>query len=279
MLSIVIVNFKNPALLRLCLKSLNQVLKKDFEKEIIVIDVAGSIQTRNVITEEFPQTKLFPFKDNIGFTRGVNEGIKQSSGDNILLLNPDIIALPGAVEDMYSFMKANPKIGILGPKLLNFDGSDQDSCFRFPAPITFVYRRTILSKLPFAKKHLDHFLMHDADRSKVLEVDWLFGSPIMISHAGIDKVGLMDERFFLYLSDIDWPRRFWENGFKVVYYPFSKMYHYHIRHSKGRYGLLDFILKPEGRWHLMDAIRYFKKYMNTIRSEERRVGKECRSRW
>ena len=185
MLSIVIVNFKDPALLRLCLKSLNKILDPNFEREIIVIDVASSIQTRNVVTEEFPEAKLFPFSENIGFTRGVNEGIKKSIGDFILLLNADLVPLPNSIEGMYDFMKSNPNAGIIGPRLLNFDGSDQDSCFRFPTPMTFVYRRTILGKLPFAKRHLDHFLMHDADRSRVMEVDWLFGSPIMISRVGI----------------------------------------------------------------------------------------------
>ncbi len=260
MLSIIIVNFKNPALLRLSLKSLNHVLKDDFKKEIIVIDVNSGPGTRNVVTEEFPDVKIFPFKENIGFTRGVNEGIKRSSGDFILLLNADLIPLPGSIEDMYDFMRTHPEIGIIGPKLLNFDGSHQDSCFRFPTPLTLIYRRTFLGRLPFARKHLDRFLMRDADRTKALEVDWLFGSPIMISQAGIEKIGLMDERFFLYLSDIDWPKRFWENGFKVVYYPSAKMYHYHLRHSKGRYGLLDFILRKESRWHFLDALKYFKKY-------------------
>lgn len=260
MLSIIIVNFKNPALLRLCLKSLDRILNPEFEKEIIVVDVASSIETRNVATEEFKEIKLIPFKENIGFTRGVNEGIKESKGDYFLLLNADLIPLKNSIEDMYDFMKKNPDIGMLGPKLLNFDDTDQDSCFRFPKPITFLYRRTFLGKLPFAKKHLNHFLMRDAERSKPLEVDWLFGSPIMISRKAVEKIGLMDERFFLYLSDIDWPRRFWENGFKVVYYPHAKMYHYHIQHSKGKYGLLDILLKKESRWHLMDAIKYFKKY-------------------
>ena len=260
MLSIVIVNFKNPPLLRLCLKSLERVLDPAFSKEIIVIDVASIPETRSVVTEGFPQAKIFPFKKNIGFTRGINEGIKKSQGDFILLLNADLIPTPHAVENMYNFMKAHPEIGITGPKLINFDGSDQDSCFRFPALVTILYRRTFLGRTSFGKKHLDRFLMKDKDKSKTIEADWLFGSPIMISRKGIDKVGLMDERFFLYMSDIDWPRRFWENGFKVLYYPEAKMYHYHLRHSKGKYGVLDAIFKKESRWHIFDALRYFLKY-------------------
>ena len=116
LLSIIIINFKNPALLRLCLKSLSRVLNKNFKKEIIVVDVASSLETRSVVSEFLPilsptkseqqnrgssilqsnqndlskigtEVKLIPFKNNIGFTRGVNEGIKASGGDFFLILN------------------------------------------------------------------------------------------------------------------------------------------------------------------------------------------------
>jgi len=70
----------------------------------------------------------------------------------------------------------------------------------------------------------------------------------------------MDEKFFLYMSDVDWARRFWENGFRVVYYPYSLMYHYHQRESKGRLGLFDIFINKQSRLHLIDAIRYFRKY-------------------
>ncbi len=260
MLSIVIVNFKNPALLRLCLKSLHRVLTPLFEREIIVIDVASDIKTRNVVSEEFPSVRLIPFEENIGFTRGVNEGIKSSHGDYVLLLNSDLVPLSNAIESMYQYMREDPKIGILGPKLLNFDSTNQDACFRFISPMTIIYRRTFLGKLPFGKKHLDYFFMNDKDKTEPLEADWLFGSPIMINREAINKVGFMDERFFLYLSDVDWPRRFWQNGYKVIFFPRAQMYHYHVRHSKGQYGILDVIFKKESRWHLIDAIKYFLKY-------------------
>lgn len=260
MLSIVIINFKNPPLLRLCLNSLKRTLSPDFDKEIIVVDINSSIETRNVAQEEFLGVQLVSFKNNIGFTKGVNEGIKKSKGDFVLILNPDTIPTPNAIEDMYKFMKNQPEIGMIGPQLLNFDGSIQDSCFKFPNPLTFIYRRTFLGKTPLGKKHLNYFLMRNNDRSKILETNWLSGSSTMMSREAINKVGLMDERFFLYMSDVDWPRRFWDNGYKVLYYPLARIYHYHLRESKGKYGILDIILKKESRWHLVDAVRYFRKY-------------------
>ncbi len=259
MLSIIIINFQNPPLLRLCLKSLFSALNPEFSREIIVVDVASSIETKN-IASEFPAVRLLNFKENIGYTKGVNEGIKASAGDAVLILNPDIIVLKNSVEKLYQYLKQNPSVGIIGPKLLNFDGTAQNSFFRFPLPWTLVYRRTFLKNLFLGKKHLDHFTMREIDHLRPHKVDWLMGSAIMIKQESIDKVGLMDENFFLYMSDIDWPMRFWENGYAVVYYPESEMYHYHRRDSRGRLGILDFLLKKESRWHLIDAIKYFRKH-------------------
>lgn len=257
MLSIIIVNFKNPALLRLCLKSLERALGKDLKNEIIVVDVASSTPTKNVVREEFPSVRLLSFEKNIGYTKGVNEGIKKSSGEYILILNPDIVPLKGSVEKMMEYMKNRPEIGILGPRLLNFDGSPQHSCFRFYTPLTVLYRRSSLGKLPFAKKTLDRFLMKDKNLERPVEADWIMGSALMARSKAVEKTGLLNEELFLYMSDVDWAKRFWKNGYKVVYYPESQMYHYHRRGSKG--GALDLLLKKEARWHLRDAIKYFTK--------------------
>ena len=227
--------------------------------EIIVIDISSTIETQNVVIEEFPKVKLLPFKDNIGYTKGVNEGIKASSGEYFLILNPDVIPLKGSVERMLDYIKNHKEVGLIGPRLLNFDGSKQDSCFRFYTPLTILCRRTFLGKMPFGRSVLNRFLMKDEDLTKITDVDWLMGSAVMASKKAIQKVGLMDEFLFLYFSDVDWPKRFWENGYKVIYFPEAQMYHYHPRDSKGHLGVLDLIFKKEARWHTKDALKYFHK--------------------
>lgn len=228
------------------------------------MDIVSSIETRNAVSE-FPGTKVLCFKENIGYTRGVNEGIKASTGDIVFIINPDIIPEKGAIEKMVGFINSNPNIGLLGPRLLNFDGSIQNSYFRFFGPLTIIYRRTFLGALPWAKKEMSRFLMADKDRNSVMEVGWLMGSALMATKKAIADNGFMDENLFLYLSEVDWAKRFWENGYKVVYFPEAKMYHYHRRGSKGRYDALD-IIKKETRWHIADAIRYFRK--NGLKSLE-----------
>ena len=259
MTSIAIINYKNPALLRLCLSSLKRVLSSDFKHEILVVDIATSPETRNVI-KEFLGTKLLAFKNNIGYTKGVNESIKASSGDYILILNPDIIPAAGSIEGLASYLASKINIGLAGPRLLNFDGSIQNSCFRYYTPLTILCRRSPLGRTPLGKKTLAKFMITDKNLNEPTEVEWLMGSAMMVSRKAAYKVGLMDERFFLYMSDVDWARCFWENGFKVVYYPHSEMYHYHKRESKGYFGLLDVFMNKQSRWHLIDAARYFLKY-------------------
>ncbi len=262
MLSIIIANFKNPALLRLCLTSLAKNITPGFSYEIVVTDGQTSIETQNVVLEEFAHTfskiTLVPFKENIGYTRLVNEGIKASSGDYFLILNADIITLPGSLAGMVGYLAAHPYVGLLGPQLLNFDDSIQQSYFRFYTPLTILYRR--ISHLPFAGRVLNPFLMKDLQPTKPVAVDWVMGSALLTSKAALAKIGLMDETMFLYMSEVDWAKRFWENGYAVVYYPPAKLYHFHKRESKGRFGIFDIFLRRETRWHIRDAIRYFMKH-------------------
>ncbi|MBI3335831.1 MAG: glycosyltransferase family 2 protein [Candidatus Portnoybacteria bacterium] len=259
MTSILVVNYKNPPLLRLCLSSLKRILSANFKYEIIVVDIASSVETRNVV-KEFSEVKLLTFKNNVGYTKGVNEGIKASSGNYVLILNPDVVPMSKSIEGLTTYLAANTNTGLVGPCLLNFDGSPQNSCFRYYTPLTILCRRTPFGRTPWGKKVLDKFMMADKKLSEITEAEWLMGSALMVSKKAIEKVGLMDEKLFLYMSDVDWARRFWENGFKVVYYPFSEMYHYHRRKSKGNLGPLDVLVNKESRLHLLDAVKKKKKY-------------------
>lgn len=259
MLSIIIVNFKNPPLLRLCLKSLLKATK-NLESEIIVIDSESEFETENMVSQEFKEVRFLGFKENVGYTKGVNEGLKNSKGDYFLILNPDIIPIEDSIAKIISFIKNNPDVGLVGPKLLNFDGSPQNSCFRFYKPKTILYRRTFLGKLPWAKKELDRFLMRDVDLTKTCQADWLMGSALALSRESFKKIGLLDENLFLYMSEVDWAKRFWENGYKVIYSPEAEMYHYHKRSSRAGFGVLDVLFRKESRWHLADAVRYFLKH-------------------
>lgn len=258
-LSIVVTSYKNPQLLKVCLNSLLENTR-NIDCEIIVSDSETGEDTEMMMREDFPQVKFFPFKTNVGFQALLRKGIESSSGDYLLLLNGDIIAAENSISNLFEYIKNRPGVGMAGPKLLNFDGTIQNSCFRFYTPMTIVYRRTFLGKLSFAKRHLDRFLMKDVGRDSELEADWIMGSAMMVSRKALEKVGLMDPRYFMYMEDVDWCRRFWEDGFKVIYYPQSIMHHYHGKGSaKG--GMLRSLILNKYTWiHISSALKYFWKF-------------------
>ncbi len=259
-LSIIITSYRNPELLKVCLNS----IKKNYSKtdyEIIVANSQTEEDTTIMMREEYPEIKFFPFKKNVGFQELVKQGIGESRGDFFLILNGDIIVRKDSVEKMLEFIQAHPEVGMVGPQLINFNETLQPSCFKFYSPLTIIYRRTFLGRLPLARKKLDEFLMKDYDHQTLKEVDWLMGSAMLVSRKAVDNVGPMDSRFKMYMEDTDWCRRFWEKGYKVVYFPLAKMYHYHGRGSAGKNALLSIFSNWLTRVHIMSALKYFLKYL------------------
>ena len=258
-LSFVVTNYKNPGLLKVCLNSIKDNLTIS-DYEIFVSDSATEEETEVMMKENFPDVTLFANKKNVGFQHLVKQGLEACTGKFILVMNGDIIIKKDSVEKLISFIKSNPGVGMVGPKLLNFNDTLQFSSFRFYTPLTILYRRTFLQKFSFAKKHLDWFLMADYDHKNPKEVDWLMGSALLVTREALEKVGPMDKRFRMYLEDTDWCRRFWENGYKVMYVPESEMYHYHGRGSKNK-TVIQSLLSNRLAWiHIASAIKYFLKY-------------------
>lgn len=263
-LTIAVNGYRNPEILRLCLRSIEKELAESgLDYEVIVADSATEEDTEILMREEFPTVRFFPFKENVGFKTLVNISFEKAEGEYVFLINSDILLSPGAVPEMLRYLRAHPEIGILGPKQFNFNGSLQASAFRFYRPQTILYRRTWLGKTPFGKKHLRWFTLADEDLTAPRPVDWIIGSALLVSKEKAIQVGGMDEQFFLYMEDVDWCRRFWEQGFKVVHFPDAFVYHYHGKGSaKG--GFFGSLLFNRLTWyHIESAVKYFWKYRHT----------------
>lgn len=260
-LSIIIAHYKNIELLKLCLKSIQDSLTgTDLDYETLVIDSEAQLETETILSEYFPEIKYFSFKKNIGYARGVNCGLKNSLGRYFLILNPDIVVTGGAIPKMLSQLEQHSEIGLLGPRLLSFNGKVQNSRFRFYRPWTIIYRRTFLGKSFFGRQGLARFNLAHLNSLDQIYPDWLMGSAMLTSRKAVEKVGLMDERFFLYFEDVDWAKRFWENGLKVMYFPEAVMLHYHQRSSRAGFDFLDLFLRRETRWHIVSGVKYFFKH-------------------
>lgn len=266
-LSIIIVHHKTPELLRLCLASIKKTVG-NINYEVIAVDSASTRQGKYAVEENFPEAMFLPFRENLGYSRGVNIGISRAGGNYLLILNPDVVLTEDSAAKMLDYMRKHPDIGILGPKMLNFNGTAQRTHFSFYKPITIIARRTFLGRLKPFKKALDNFLMADSDANQIQTPDWLMGSAIMVNKRAIEKVGGMDEKFFMYFEDVDWARRFWHNDYKVVYYPEAAVYHYHQRESKSRLGLFDALFNKKTRWHIRSAVKFFWKYRNLVKANQ-----------
>lgn len=264
-LSIIVNHYRTPEILKICLRSIKENLKNaDFEWELIVTDSATIEKTTDMMEDYFPDVIFIQSSENIGFGKSINAAFKRAGGEYLFIVNADmIIEEKEAIKKLLDYIEKNKDVGMVGPKLLNVNNTIQQSCFRFYTPLTVVCRRTFFGKTSFGKKILDKFLMKDVFENKniaqPIPVDWLMGSAMMVRKSDLGRVGLFDERFFMYFEDVDWARRFWENGLRVIYFPQAKMYHYHFQSSK-KGSLFDSLLSKYARIHIKSAVKYFVKY-------------------
>ncbi len=227
--------------------------------EIIVVDNNSGDDSVYLLRSDFPEITVIDNHENMGLASGVNTAIRKAKGSYYLILNPDMIAMPDAVTTLVDFMDKNPDVGVSGGKLLSPNGKLQYSCYRFYTMMTIVYRRTFLGKTKKGKEAIRQFLMKDFNHAEERDVDWLMGACLMVRKKALEKVGKMDEQFFLYFEDVDWCRRFWEKGWRVTYVPKAMFSHFHQRSSEGR-AILGIVTNRPTREHIISAYKYFRKF-------------------
>lgn len=274
--SILIVHYNTPGLLRQTLKGIFRV-NPTVSYEVIVVDNNPNCRIKENVKTEFPQMKVLVSSHNIGFGRGMNMAMEIASGRYFFVFNPDIILMPDALESLTRFMDSNPDVGIVGPKLLNPDGTVQHSCYRFMEPMIVAYRRVpFLRCLSFAKRAVDAYLMIGEDMDNVKDVDYLLGAAMFVRNKAIEQVGGFDPEFFVYFEDQDWCRRFWLAGWRVVYNPEVSLTHYHRRETaEGRFFVQLF--NPLTRVQIKSALYYYKKNKGTRHGTQRGISLSRRS--
>jgi len=226
-LSIIIVNWNTAKLLRDCLDSLKldpPIRRMKLEIEVIVVDngsTDGSIdemQSFKTSEKQNINLKIIKNKGNLGFSKAVNQGIKESTGEVVLLLNSDTIVKKGALKELLDFEE---KVGsvVVGARMLNPDGTVQGSCFYFPT-----VKRAILEYWLKKKNYFSKYAPAGLDS---VEVEAVSGGAMLISRVLIDKIGMLDERYFMYFEDLDFCRRVRKAGYKIYYLPTAEIIHEH----------------------------------------------------
>lgn len=224
-LSIIIVNWNTKDFLLDCLESLfRHPPSREFE--VIIIDNASTDGSVLLVQQKFPQVKLILNQSNKGFATANNQGLKIMKGNFALLLNPDTIVIEESIDKMIKFMETNERIGILGCKIKNPDGSLQASAF--PHPTMF---NELISGLRSNLHYLGKFISYLSNRStswgdRPTPVGWVSGACLMIRKKTIEEIGYMDEKIFLFGEDLDWCLRARKGGWEVFYLPQPFILHF-----------------------------------------------------
>lgn len=215
-LSIVIVSFNTKKLLDDCLNSVGRSLKGSrVSYEIIVVDNVSTDGTRELLKKKYPKVRTILNRENVGFGRGNNQGIKIAKGEYIFLLNSDTVVLNNAISKLLSFAKLHPK-SFVGPKLLNFDRTNQTSCGPFLSlPIVFTALFLRGDRLGLTRWSPSHSR----------EVDWASGAALIGPKKLFMDEFLFDEKIFMYMEEIDLLYRARKKGHRTLFYPRSVIIH------------------------------------------------------
>lgn len=231
-ISAIIVTYNSSKYIAKCIQSFR---KCDLIKEIIVIDnnsIDESVKQIQKIKDK--KIRLVLNYDNEGFSKAINKGITISSGRYVLLVNPDTILNFDSIYDLYKQCCKN-NVGIVGGKALRTDGSVHGSYVKKPDIFIYLFDFTNLGKIFVNNRwHRKFYYMDTEEPQHPVEVDAVSGGYMLISMKVINRIGLFDENFFMYLEDIDFCNRAKESGFKVIYSPNFPILHVGGASSKNR---------------------------------------------
>ena len=228
MVSIVIPTWNSKELVVQCLESIVEATK-EVSFEVILVVNGSQDGTQVTVQDRFPRVMLIDNRHNVGFTKAVNMGIRRARGKHVLLLNDDTILLPGTLEKMARYLDEHPDVGLVGPQLINKDGSKQHCIHNFPSLLTEIFPVALLEKL-FPHLYPNKRIHYDAP----VDVPAVLGACMMIRREAIETVGMLDEGYFAYLEETDWQLQLRDAGLRRVHIPSIKVYHMQGASSRKR---------------------------------------------
>ena len=246
-------------------RCIHAILGENLRIKLYIIDNSPTDKIRGLCDN--PKINYIFNNANVGYSRGHNIAIRKAMEQKSryhLVLNPDIYFEKGSIEKLYDFMENNPDIGLVMPKILYPDGSIQYLCKLLPTPMDLIRRRFFP-----ASKYLDkrNFLyeLRFTGYDKIMDVPYLSGCFMFVRTEALSRAGLFDERFFLYLEDVDLSRRIHKH-YRTVYYPEISVFHQYEKSSYKNSKLL--------KYHLQSAIRYFNKWGYFFDKDRQEINKK-----
>jgi GT2 family glycosyltransferase len=229
-LSISMVHHDGLTALRDCLRSL-AASPPSVPYEIVLVDNVSTDGSVEMVAREFPAIKLLRNEQRQGFGVNQNRAIEASRGEYVLLLNDDTLVPPGALDALCSYLDTHPETAVVGPRLLNPDGTLQQSCYPFPSPFRCLYENLLLTAA-FPNHPVFSDLRrwpHDTER----EVDFVVGAAMLVRRKVIEETGLLDPSFFMYFEEIDWELRMRKKGWRIALCPEAVITHLGGQSSEG----------------------------------------------
>lgn len=247
--SLLIITWNQKEKLQKCLESI-YTYSWNTINELILVDNNSTDNTVEYIKNSYPEIKLIVNYKNMGVAYARNQALKECTGDLIILLDDDTIIEYDVFAEGLGYFNNNPSIGIMGPKLLFKNRDIQPSARDFPS-ISGILGRAFPKVTPASFKE-KYFLKYISCEYPV-EVDWVIGACQFIRKEVIDKIGLLDEKYFFGYEDIDFCYRTKKAGWKIIYNPKMYLIHFYQRKSKKMFSYMSFM-------HLFSIIKYFRKF-------------------
>jgi len=224
--SIVTVTYECRELLRPCLDAIPAAVGER-SYEVVISDNRSTDGVVQMVRDEWPLVGVIEMGSNTGFARANNRAIAASRGRFVLLLNPDTKPAPGSIDRLAAFLDGTPSAGVVAPRLLNSDLTDQGTARSFPTAAAAIFgRRSVLSRLfPNNRWSRRYLAGRSIGGSDPFEVDWVSGAALMVRRDIIDRVGDLDEGFFMHWEDADWCHRIKDAGHRVYCLPAAEIVH------------------------------------------------------
>ena len=230
-LSIVIVTFNSAGEVDGCLGSL-AAHPSSVDREVVIIDNASSDGTAAAVRARWPGVRVLDAGRNLGFARGCNMGIRQTFGELVLLLNPDTVVGPGALDALIAALDRRTDAAVAGPRLVDADGRAELSFGSMIGPFAELRQKLLVKGrdrgVPLVSAYVDRLTRQCRD------VDWVSGACLLVRRADAEAVGLMDERYFMYAEDVDFCAAIRARGRTVLFVPGAEVMHLRGRSVSSR---------------------------------------------